>query len=58
MTDLGPPAEQHLCPLGWYSVERGAWTWLAPPETPSRDVPGDPFTLVLIEAGAEEVPLW
>lgn len=59
MTDIGPPAEQHLRKPGWYRVERpGVWTWLAPPETRSRDLPDDPMTLVLIEDGAEEVPLW
>ena len=58
MTDTRPPAEQHIRPPGWYSVERGTWTLLAPPETPSRDLPEDPFTLVLIEHGAEEVRLW
>ena len=58
MADVGPEREQHLRPPGWYRVERGVWTWLAPPEARSRDLPDDPFTLVLVEHDAEEVPLW
>jgi hypothetical protein len=52
------PQAQPIRPPGWYRVERGVWTWLAPPETRSRDLPDDPFTLVLVEHDAEEVPLW
>jgi len=44
---------------GWYRVTGHLWEWLAPPETRSRDLPDDPFTLVLIEASDhEEIPLW
>lgn len=59
--DALPPAEP-IRPPGWYRVERGphgsTWTWLAPPETLSYNVPGDPLTLVCIDHDAEEVPLW
>ena len=44
---------------GWYRLAKDGWEWIAPPETRSRDLPGDPFALVLVErSDYQDVELW
>lgn len=43
---------------GWYRHDGRTLVWVAPPDTPLEEVPGDRLHLVLVQYQAEEVPLW
>jgi hypothetical protein len=51
-TDAGP----RIRPPGWYRVTKDGWAFVCgPDQDPGEE---DPLGLVLVEHGAEEVPLW
>ena len=61
MSDLGPPAGQHIRPPGWYRVTKDGWVKVAAADADPYDLLGDGFDavdLVKVEHDAEEVPLW